>query len=159
VNDETKVALERAGFVRDGDCVSSYTRTRFIELGNSVVLQAHDTIVGNGLESHVSLSVTEEQIPATLAALVAPTPSEAMRDFTDEELDRHEAWIRSKGTVVKRVFDATPPTADLTEAQLARVREAVEYEVRHTLRRWGLVCGEKHFANNVLDRLRKEVAP
>jgi hypothetical protein len=51
-------------------------------------------------------------------------PTVASRDFTDEELAKHEAWLRSKGRVVGKVYDMTATPQDtFTEAQVARVRE------------------------------------
>jgi hypothetical protein len=148
VNDETKVALKRAGF-REGRTLWWWRDS--LDGDYLGVLPG----LGEG-GKRCSLNFPVKDITATLAALATSTPSEAMRDFTDEELDRHEAWIRSKGTVVKRVFDtAAPPTTDLTEAQLARVQEAFraemqEYPLERKVR-FGLLL------TDALNRLRKEV--
>jgi hypothetical protein len=79
---------------------------------------------------HDLLSAIVGAITEPPAALATPAPTEAMRDFTDEELARRMAFVRSKATVVKRVFDAAPTTTDLTEAQLAMVKDAFQSEMQ-----------------------------
>jgi hypothetical protein len=101
VNDETKVALERAGFVRDGEWSPNHVFLRPVQAPtvshDECGIARQDTVWLDGEQSLVNLHVTEAQIPRILAALATPTPTEA------------------------------PPTTDtLTEAQLAMVREAVE---------------------------------
>lgn len=141
MNESTKVALERAGFehgpVHYGDDAIHYVRDKQIELGEEEAILVQDSVHVNGLESHVSLHVTDEQIPRILAALATPTA-------TDEDLATTLSilrWALTQGVgshgLVERISHLRkgPTTAAVVlmkgdrEAQLDRVQEVLHEEL------------------------------